>query len=481
MLFIPRSRSPILSAAFILLIATCFQIAKGQAQEIADSENDPVKLFDRGQDAHGKGDYKTAIQFYEAAVKLKPEFPEAEFQRAMALLATNRKAEAIEGFNRAVALRPDWTMAYVKFGGFLAFTGSFDKEAEPILRRAIELDDKNLDALVHLAVLRQRAGDLNEALKLIRAATSLKDATHDTWRRRAAIENAAGDTKTAVSSITRALEIDPRMTSDHYDRALLLLQMNDRAGALADLDAMKPTLTADTHFSIILDIAQLYARAGRPDESLRLLDSLNETDRNRPEVIALRAEIAGDAGSSVEERAALEKLLEHDPRNTSLLARLGSAYRRVDPSKSEGYYYRALQIEPDNPKHATGYAAALVQSRRFAEAVGILQRVITKAPDDYVAHANLALALYELKRFAEALPEYEWLAAKRPEISATYFFIATAHDNLGEYELALAAYEKFLAQADPANNKLEIEKVNLRLPVLRDQIKRGQGMKRKHP
>src|SRR2546430_7860691 len=223
MLFIPRSRAPILSAAFILLIATCFQIAKGQAQEIADSENDPVKLFDRGQDAHGKGDYKTAIQFYEAAVKLKPEFPEAEFQRAMALLATNRKAEAIEGFNRAVALRPDWTMAYAKFGGFLAFTGSFAKDAEPILRRALELDDKNLDALVHLAVLRQRAGDLNEALKLIRAATSLKDATHDTWRRRAAIENAAGDTKKALGNITRALEIDTRKTSDHYHRAPLFL------------------------------------------------------------------------------------------------------------------------------------------------------------------------------------------------------------------------------------------------------------------
>ena len=122
-----------------------------------------------------------------------------------------------------------------------------------------------------------------------------------------------------------------------------------------------------------------------------------------------------------------------------------------------------------------------MQLRQFAEAVEILQRVNNKTPDDYVAHANLALALYELKRFAEVLPEYEWLAAKRPEISATYFFIATAHDNLGEYEQALAAYEKFLSQADPANNKLEIEKVNLRLPVLRDQIKRGQGMKRKHP
>src|SRR6266705_4485123 len=162
------------------------QFASAQSQDLPEGETDPIKLFERGQNAHAKNDYKAAIQFYEAAVKLKPEFPEAEFQRAMALLATNRKAEAIEGFNRAVALRPDWTMAYVKFGGFLAFTGSFDKEAEPILRHAIELDDKNLDALVHLAVLRQRAGDLNEALKLIRAATSLKDATHDTWRRRAA-------------------------------------------------------------------------------------------------------------------------------------------------------------------------------------------------------------------------------------------------------------------------------------------------------
>ena len=107
--------------------------------------------------------------------------------------------------------------------------------------------------------------------------------------------------------------------------------------------------------------------------------------------------------------------------------------------------------------------------------------MIALTPDDYTAHANLALALYELKRFAEALPEYDWLAAAKPEIAATYFFIATAHDNLGEYKEALEAYEKFLSHADKSNNKLEIEKVNLRLPVLRSQIQRGQGAKVKRP
>jgi hypothetical protein len=59
-----------------------------------------------------------------------------------------------------------------------------------------------------------------------------------------------------------------------------------------------------------------------------------------------------------------------------------------------------------------------------------------------------------------------------------HYFIATAHDYLGEYEPALAEYESFLASADPTTNQLEIEKIKLRLPSLRRQIKLGQGVKR---
>jgi hypothetical protein len=71
------------------------------------------------------------------------------------------------------------------------------------------------------------------------------------------------------------------------------------------------------------------------------------------------------------------------------------------------------------------------------------------------------------------------LAQAKPDLAATYFFIATAHDYLGEYPAALAAYETFLARADEQTNKLEIEKVNLRLPSLRNQVKRGEGVKQK--
>jgi tetratricopeptide (TPR) repeat protein len=464
-----------LRALGVLLIAASCQLATAQ-DDPTNGETDPVKLFERAQDAHAKGDYKKAIELYESAIKLKPEFPEAEFQRAMALLMTNRKPEALEGFNRSIALRPGWALAYSKFGTFLGSYGNDPATAEPILRKAIELDPKDVFAMTVLAEIRTQAGDTSEGLKLIRNATTQPTAKSSTWRKRSFIEAAAGDRVAALASLDKALEIDPRDLGARHQRARLRLDADNRDGALSDLRELEQAGHA-SELPGTFELAQLYARAGKPADALRLLDALTEKDRRAPEVIALRAEIADDGGLGEEARAALEQLLNRDPQNASLLARLGNAYRLVDPLKSQDYYYRALKIEPGNADYATGYASALIQSRKFAEAATVLQRVIAAQPDNYVAHANFALALYEMKRFAESVPEYEWLIGKKPEIAATYFFLGSAHDNLGQYPQALEAYQQFLSRADPSKNKLEIEKINLRMPTLRVQIQRGEGVK----
>jgi tetratricopeptide (TPR) repeat protein len=134
-------------------------------------------------------------------------------------------------------------------------------------------------------------------------------------------------------------------------------------------------------------------------------------------------------------------------------------------------------MDPSNADYATGYSSALVQARRFPDAVVVLRRVLAVAPDNYAAHANLATALYALKQYPAALSEYQWLLKAKPDLTVAYYFIATSHDYLGEYEQALAAYEAFVARADPKANQLEIEKVKLRLPTLRRQIKLGEGVK----
>src|SRR6185437_16150751 len=87
-----RSSMPRLDTLFLkrcLLIATCLGLlfagstlrAAAQDDPFDDSSADPIKLFERGQGAHARGDLEKALAFYEQALKVKPEFPEAEFQR----------------------------------------------------------------------------------------------------------------------------------------------------------------------------------------------------------------------------------------------------------------------------------------------------------------------------------------------------------------------------------------------------------------
>jgi len=489
MFFSSHSNQSLRCALALVLVGLCCHIASAQTDDPTDGETDPVKLFERGQNAHAKGDLRRALALYEGALKLRPEFAEAEYQRGTALVALDRVPEAEQAFTHAIELKKDWALPLSALGILLA-RAERDKEAGPVLRRAMQLGARDPVTLDSLSTVQSRAGNKEEALALAREATNDDNASASAWAWRGALERATGNNDAALSSINHALQMEPNYIAALKERAALRLDAADYLRAIEDLKTALLSKPGDREISVKL--ARAYELANRPDEARRIYQSIGYEGFGPGVATGTQAGGLNVAGTAEDIAAAnsddpkvaqpaLEKLVAANPRNANLFALLGEATRRSDPQKGAASYRRANEIDPANPKYATGYAAALVQLRRFAEAEPILRRVTAAAPNEYVAHANLALALYELKRFAEAVSEYEWLAASRPEIAATYFFIATAHDNLGEYQQALDAYEKFLSRANPTTNKLEIEKVNLRLPRLRDQISRGQGAKRKKP
>ena len=117
-------------AVIIFSLALLLCVSPIYAQTSADSsaaETDAVQLFQQGQDAHEAGDLKRAIEFYDRAIKARPEFPEAEFQRANALVSLNRLPEAEKGFRRAIELQPDWSLPYTTLGKMLSSLERFDE------------------------------------------------------------------------------------------------------------------------------------------------------------------------------------------------------------------------------------------------------------------------------------------------------------------------------------------------------------------
>jgi tetratricopeptide (TPR) repeat protein len=483
LLSVARLRAIVLTLATMLLLV-CTNLAGAQTEDLAgDSDADPVKLFEQAQNAHARGDLERALAYYLEAIKVKPEFPEAEFQMGTVLTSLGRLVDAESALRRAIKQRKDWSLPYSALGVLLVRSNR-DAEAETTLRQALKLDSRDRVAARVLASVRLRQGDAKEALQLSQSATIDSEAPPSAWLLRAMAERAVDDKVAALASLRRVLEIEPGNASALIERAELYVERGDFEPALKDLKVLEQAKNADKQ--ILYRVVVAYERAGKPEEAHRIAAAAGLVTTAEPsadgqiKVIGTKEEIeAANNEDPAIARVAIARLIEKNPRSASLLARLGASYRTEDAVRSLELYRRATEIEPDNPEYATGYAATLVHSRRFAEATQILRRVISVVPDSYVAHANLATALYKEKRYPEAIPEYEWLLKNKPDLAVAYYFIASAHDYLGEYKEALTAYEAFLGSANVKTNQLEIDKVNLRLPSLRRQIQLGQGAKKK--
>jgi tetratricopeptide (TPR) repeat protein len=468
----------LLTASTVVLFSVC--VVAQTPEPFGDDATDPVRLFERGQSAHARGDLEKALVFYEQALKVRPEFPEAEFQRGNALASLGRLSEAEAAFRQAISYKKNWSLPYSALGALL-MRQDRDKDAEQLFRQALAVDTKDGVALRLLSEIRLRAGDAKEALELATRATAMAEAPASAWIGLALAEKANGNKVAAKAALDRVLADEPENFAALLERADLFADEKNLDSAIGDLKAAAKLKPADK--AVASRLANVLQQAGKNDEALAVAKSAGlevQQSTTATGVVGTPEEIeAANSTDPAIARKALEKLLEKNPRNAMLLGRLGASYRTDDPARSLDFYRKASEIQPDAPEYALGYAAALVQARRFAEAARILQQVIKVSPENYAAHANLATALYEAKRYQEAIPEYQWILNAKPEVAVAHYFIATSHDYLGEYPEALASYEKFLSVADAKTNQLEIDKVKLRLPTLHRQIQLKEGVKKK--
>ena len=457
---------------FLLAFAVLWVPALTAQEGHDDPESEAIALFNKGQDAHGAGDLKAAIVLYEKALKLIPDFPEAELQRGNAYQSLGDLESAESAFRRAVAVRQDWSLALANLGAILVRRNKFD-EARPLLKRAIEVDSENTPAYVAMATLAVKTSapvsELKELHKRIAFMAAAAKGVASIWSAKAILENAVGEKKAAALSATRSLELEPKNVSMLALLAAVSLDETDPDQAetiIARIEAAEPAAP---------EIAYLKTRAflarGKEREALKFIEGVKSPTKD---LLDLKARIVASTSA---DPAALEKQLETDPRNVSILSRLCSLDRVNKPVKAMEFCRRASEADPNNVDHAIGYGAAMLQAKDFLNAATLFQKLLAAAPDNSTLRANLATALFQLKRYNEAKVQFQWLVEKQPENVAAYFFLAVSHDQLAEFPDAAANYQIFLRKADPKTNQLEIDKINLRLPVLQKQLDSAKGRK----
>lgn len=438
------------------------------------AQDEWIKLFNQGQDAHAKGELKEALDLYERALRSNRAFPEAEYQRGAILKELGNIGEAEKAFNRAITLNPEWTLPHFELGLLYSESGKYS-QAEKLFTTAISFDNNNFDAFVALSdVLNMSNASkprLENLLIELQRLTNSTNAPVSIWTSKSSIERKLGDFDSARISASKALQISEKDIIALSELTEVYIALEENEKAIESANKLISIVPNSKTAKILL--ARAFDSNNDSKKAIAVLESIKSQD---DEVIGLIKILKANGDLDI---AALEKMIETDASNVTALGRLCIAARTTAPTKALEYCQRALILDPENITHAIGYGAALVQLRRYQESTAVLTNLLRHSPDNYTIHANLATALFQMQNFEAAKAEYSWIIEKQPEMPIAYYFLAISYDRLQEYAEALESYQKFLKLANVDDSKLEIEKVNLRIPILENQIKRGLGRKTK--
>lgn len=118
------------------------------------------------------GDTHAAIQCYERAIALAPDFAEAHANLGMLLDQEGRSAEAERHYRRSISLNPGYGETFMNLGVLLFGQKRF-QEAEAAYRRALELTPGNAAAWSNLGALKAYTKQEQEAEQCYRRALTI--------------------------------------------------------------------------------------------------------------------------------------------------------------------------------------------------------------------------------------------------------------------------------------------------------------------
>jgi TolB-like protein len=267
-------------------------------------------LYDLG--AGGETDQAALVQF-EAAIAQDPDYAAAHAMRATMLSAIANAAndqskarslfdEAVGAAERAIALEPKLAQAHIALG-FVLNNGRLNRRAAlPHYQAAEKLAGGDADALRSVAIFysfgAEREGERARARQLIDEVLKLDPLNARAFRSAGNIALFRRDYPAVLSSMKRALELNPSLVSAYFAISVARLMQGDAAGALvaakaekvpmfqltasaiahaklgdaAAADAALAQLVADYGDAALYQQAQVQAQRAAPPVALALLD-----------------------------------------------------------------------------------------------------------------------------------------------------------------------------------------------------------------
>jgi protein O-GlcNAc transferase len=329
-----------------------------------------------------KGRLVDAIEGYRRAIALRPDYPEAHNNLGNALREASQPEAAMHSCEQAIALNPGYAEAYNNLGNALQDLGDLEAASQRY-SKAIELHPGYAEAHNNLGnVLRDR--NLPEAaMASYREAVALKPDLRNAHYNLGMLLNAHGKQDDAIRSLRASLAPDD--ANAHNSFGIVLRDMCDFDSALVHFDtalALKP------------DFAQAHCNRGN---ALRRLNRFEEAVRSG------------------------QRALELDPALAEAHNVLGSAYMGLSQHETAvSHLRRATELDPASSDAHHHLAWAYFALGEPGEAMESCRAALSLAPGDARLFLTLGDILRGLGDLVGGSAAYRQALEINPQLEAAY-------------------------------------------------------------
>lgn len=181
-----------------------------------------------------KEEYSKAIDFFQRSIELNPKYHKAFFFMANTYDQMGNKDKAIEYYKKALEIEENDFWTYVNLGAIYEEINE-NFEALKMIERAMALNPEHYMVHFNMGVIYGKLGKINEAQLHYRNSLIINPNYPYSYLNLAIIHKEQKDYVKAKEIISQGIENVPEASFLYYNRACILVHLNELDAALLDL------------------------------------------------------------------------------------------------------------------------------------------------------------------------------------------------------------------------------------------------------
>jgi protein O-GlcNAc transferase len=315
----------------------------------------------------------------ECALELDPQSVDAHYMLGVIDQEAGEHAAAVARFEKVLALKPDFEMAYHGMCQELLRSGQIER-ARDAIRRAIAQFPQAAEFHFYLGNLHGQAQEWDQAIRCFRQVLALKPEHVEAHNKLGFALQTEGNPEPAIAAYRQAIAIRP-------------------------------------------DYAEAWHNLGNALQQQGLIDEAIDHYRNAVKFDPDKAEFHSNLGNVLQVRGRLDEAiascktaLQLKPAYAAAHLNLGLALQQQGKhDEAIGHYRQALAARPDDPVIHNNLGNALQLQGELAAAVACYRQALLLKSDYADAHSNLGGALLTGTDPGGAIESYRRALASRPD------------------------------------------------------------------